>query len=82
MYRNHQEEIDAAVKKEAPARYARKLAAQFFNERVSTIYDPRFQERPWTAFFGEYTEGDYMARGANEAQAIRHLVEYARGMRE
>lgn len=73
---SNQEEIDAAVKREAPARYARKLAAQFFNERVSTIFDPQYQDRPWCAFFGDgYEDGSFMSRGVSEAQAIRFLIE-------
>ncbi len=81
MFRNHDEEITAAWEAHRAERYARKLAAQFFNERVSTIYDPRYGDNPWVAFFGEYAEGDHMARGKNEAQAIRHLIEEARRVR-
>ncbi len=64
------------------AAYARQLAGRMFNKRVSTIYDPRFSERPWTAFWDDYKDGDYMARGRNEAEAIRHLIEEARRRNE
>ncbi len=44
-------------------------------KRISTIYDPRYRNQPWTAFWDDYKDGDFMARGETEAEATRRLVE-------
>ena len=58
---------------------ARFQAGRMFGKRVSTIFDPRFSDNPWVAFFDTYVEGQHMARGRTEAEAINHLIQHTLG---
>ena len=55
---------------------ARFQAGRMFGRRVSSIYDPRFSDNPWVAFFDTYVEGQHMARGKTEADAIQNLIHH------
>lgn len=78
ILRRHAAELNALIRQADVQGYARRLAGQMFGKRVSTIFDPRYSDNPWTAFWDDYKDGDFMARGTSEAQAVRHLIEDAR----
>ncbi len=72
----------ARAESRAAADRARRLGGQLFGKRISTIHDYASEHEPWLAVWDDWKAGDISARGANEAQAIRRLVERTREMRD